>query len=123
MAVVVQVVTVVQVAAWVAAVAVAAAERAGSPVSRLGPTLICRAMVHLVARRTDGLTTQEPIRRSTTHRSERAQLALAATAHPLATTARSSPPTSDQSSRSTAGSAPRMSGDNVYVLASVAQPG
>jgi hypothetical protein len=122
-AAVVQALMGVQVAEWVALVAMAATERVESPVRRASPTLVRRAMVRLVARRTDGLTTLEPIRRSATHRSERVKQALAATARPRATTARLSRQTCDLSSQSTAGSVPRSSGDNIVKLASVAQPG
>lgn len=66
----------------------AAPEPAECLVRPVGSTPIRRVMVHRVAPRTDGLTTQEPIRRSVTHRLERARLVLVATAQPLASTAR-----------------------------------
>lgn len=113
----------VQEAVRVALVALAVAKRAASPVPLERPTTVREATVHLEARRTDGLTTQVPIRRSVMHRSERAWRALVALAPPLATTERWSRPMSDPSRQSAAGSAPRLPGDNVYLLASVAQPG
>ena len=112
-----------QVAEWVAPAAMAAIEWVEFLVRRASPALVRRAMVHLVAGRTDGSTTLEPIRRSPTHHSEKAEQALAAMARPRAATAWLSRQTSDLNSQSAARSAPRLSGDNVIVLAFVAQPG
>jgi hypothetical protein len=117
-AAVVQALTVVPAAATVVLVGVAPPEPADSPVRRVGPTPMRRVTAHRVVRRTDGLTTHEPIRHSATHRSERERQALEATAPPLAMTALSSRRTSDQHSWSWACSAPRLCGGNVFLLPS-----
>jgi hypothetical protein len=118
-----QALTGVQVAERVSMVAMAATEGVEAPVRQASPPPVRRAMVHLVARRTDGSTTLEPIRRSATHRSERVEQALAVTARLRATTVRLSRQMCDLSSQRTAGSAPGLSGANLILLAFVAQLG